>query len=201
MPGAVTGNLRRCALGGCSSSVAEEVRGRVLSPASRSSASIRPPLPLPHGDPGVAGNARLTGTTAVVLIVLLAAEGVTILSIRHLLSVHLFLGFLLIPPVLLKLASTGYRFLRYYTGSRRYGSIWLQAHQLSFLVWFGATAVHVLTYLVRAPRLALADVRQDTVVPGAAHRRFLVGGALLLGVVLAIAAAHWATPFVLYGRD
>lgn len=63
-----------------------------------------------------AGNDQLTATTAVVLLVLLAAEGVTILSIRSLLPAHIVIGLLLIPPVALKLASTGYRFLRYYNG-------------------------------------------------------------------------------------
>ena len=67
-----------------------------------------------------AGNERLTATTAVVLLVLLAVEGVTILSIRQLLSVHIVVGLLLIPPVVLKLASTGYRFVRYYPGDADY---------------------------------------------------------------------------------
>jgi len=69
---------------------------------------------------GVAGNARLTGAVAAALLVLLAAEGVTIPFIGSLLGPHIFIGMLLIPPVLLKLASTGYRFARYYTGSRPY---------------------------------------------------------------------------------
>jgi hypothetical protein len=69
---------------------------------------------------GVDGNERLTATTAVVLLVLLAVEGVTILFLRPLLSVHVFVGMLLIPPVLLKLGVTGWRFGRYYTGSRPY---------------------------------------------------------------------------------
>src|SRR5690348_2628826 len=69
---------------------------------------------------GTEGNARLTATTGIVLLGLLAAEGVTILSIRSLLSVHVFIGLLLIPPVLLKLASTGYRFFRYYTRAAEY---------------------------------------------------------------------------------
>jgi hypothetical protein len=63
---------------------------------------------------GSEGNARLTGMTGLVLLVLLAVEGVTILAIRPLLSVHVFVGLMLIPPVALKLAVTGYRFLRYY---------------------------------------------------------------------------------------
>ena len=66
------------------------------------------------------GNERLTAITAVVLLVMLALEGVTIVWLRPLLSVHLFVGLMLIPPVALKLASTGYRFVRYYTGSLHY---------------------------------------------------------------------------------
>lgn len=64
---------------------------------------------------GVAGNARLTGAVAVALLVLLAAEGVTIPFIGKWLGPHLFIGMLLLPPVALKLGSTGYRFVRYYT--------------------------------------------------------------------------------------
>ena len=69
-----------------------------------------------------AGNERLTATTAVLLLVLLAAEGVTILSIRPLLSEHIVTGLILIPPVALKLVSIGYRFVRYYTGSAAYAA-------------------------------------------------------------------------------
>ena len=39
---------------------------------------------------------------------------------RGLVGAHMFIGFALIPPVLLKLASTGYRFARYYMRSRAY---------------------------------------------------------------------------------
>ena len=69
---------------------------------------------------GVAGNARLTGGIAAALLVLLAAEGATIPFIGSLMGPHIFIGMLLIPPVLLKLASTGYRFARYYSGSPAY---------------------------------------------------------------------------------
>jgi hypothetical protein len=69
---------------------------------------------------GVAGNARLTGAAAAALLVLLAAEGATIPFIGRLLGPHIFIGMLLIPPVVLKLGSTGYRFARYYTGSPTY---------------------------------------------------------------------------------
>jgi hypothetical protein len=64
---------------------------------------------------GVDGNERLTVLTGVVLIVLTAAIGVTIIWIGQLMWLHLFLGLALIGPVALKLASTGYRFVRYYT--------------------------------------------------------------------------------------
>jgi hypothetical protein len=53
--------------------------------------------------------------TGAVLFVLLAVIGVTIIRIHQLLSVHLFVGLLLIGPVVAKLGSTGYRFVRYYT--------------------------------------------------------------------------------------
>lgn len=69
---------------------------------------------------GTAGNERLTAATGVILIGLLAVIGVTILRLRPLLSIHLFVGMLLIPPVLLKLGSTGYRFMRYYTANPTY---------------------------------------------------------------------------------
>lgn len=69
---------------------------------------------------GAAGNARLTGSVAAALLVLLAAEGATIPFIGQLLGPHIFIGLLLIPPVALKMASTGYRFARYYTNSETY---------------------------------------------------------------------------------
>src|SRR5882762_4505105 len=71
-------------------------------------------------DPGVEANARLTGYLGVVLVVLLAAELVTGLRFRQLLPAHAVIGFVLLPPVLLKLASVGYRFARYYAGDPRY---------------------------------------------------------------------------------
>ena len=69
---------------------------------------------------GADGNARLTAGAGLLLVALLAVEGVTILFIRPLISVHVFVGLMLVPPIVLKLASTGWRFLRYYTRSRPY---------------------------------------------------------------------------------
>jgi hypothetical protein len=69
---------------------------------------------------GAEGNQELTAIIGVVLTVLLLVLGVTILRIRQLISVHLFVGLLLIGPVGAKLASTGYRFVRYYTNDSQY---------------------------------------------------------------------------------
>ena len=73
-----------------------------------------------RADAGVAANARLTASNAALLLVLLAAEGVTILRVRQLLTPHVFIGMVLVPPVLLKLASTTWRFARYYRGVPAY---------------------------------------------------------------------------------
>jgi hypothetical protein len=69
---------------------------------------------------GVEGNERLTASNAVVLLVLLALEGATLVSVGRFLVPHVFLGFLLIPPIALKLASTGWRFARYYMRNAAY---------------------------------------------------------------------------------
>jgi hypothetical protein len=69
---------------------------------------------------GPDANARLTSSTALVLLVLLAIEGVTVLRVGSLLTPHVFVGMLLVPPVLVKLSSTFWRFAKYYTGSREY---------------------------------------------------------------------------------
>jgi hypothetical protein len=71
---------------------------------------------------GTTGNELLTAATSAVLVVLLAVIGITIISLKPLLSIHLFVGMLLIGPVALKLGSTGYRFVRFYTGNPRYVS-------------------------------------------------------------------------------
>jgi hypothetical protein len=69
---------------------------------------------------GSTGNGHLTAVVAAVLLVLLAIEGATLLQIRALLTVHAFVGMLLIPVVSLKLASTGWRMLRYYRRREEY---------------------------------------------------------------------------------
>jgi hypothetical protein len=69
---------------------------------------------------GSAANEQLTVAVAGVLLVLLAVEGATLFGVRQLLTVHAFVGMLLIPVVLLKLASTGWRMLSYYRGADEY---------------------------------------------------------------------------------
>jgi hypothetical protein len=71
---------------------------------------------------GPEGNEQLTTVTGVILIVLLAVIGFTIPQLSQYIWLHLFVGLLLIGPVLLKMASTGYRFVRYYTRDAGYRS-------------------------------------------------------------------------------
>jgi hypothetical protein len=71
-------------------------------------------------DGGVEGNSQLTSVTGMVLLVMLAVEGYTILDVRGLITLHIFLGVMLVGPVLLKVAATLYRFGRYYTGESAY---------------------------------------------------------------------------------
>ena len=69
---------------------------------------------------GIDGNELLTHAAAAVLTIVLAAEGITLLRFRQLISVHMFIGMVLIPVVAVKLASTGYRFARYYLHTPAY---------------------------------------------------------------------------------
>jgi len=89
-------------------------------PESRSNDDVAITRHLRRRQNGVEANARLTGSTAAVLLVLLAAEGATILRVRALLAPHVFIGMLIVPPVLLKMGSTGWKFARYYLGSDEY---------------------------------------------------------------------------------
>ena len=192
---------------------------------------------LESSESGVTANERLTALTGGLLLLLLVLMGVTVLSVRRLLPEHFLLGFLLIPPVALKLASTGYRFMRYYTGDSQYrsggppqlfmrvlapivvistvaifatgielwlfgtrfGSIWVEAHKLSFWVWLPATAIHVLGHLSQTSRVSAAEVSASP-SRSAITRRSLVVGSLIAGIVLAAASLTYATPFIFF-RD
>jgi hypothetical protein len=168
---------------------------------------------------GSAGNEQLTAVIAAVLLLLLAIEGATLLRLTSLLTVHAFVGMLLIPVLGLKVASTGWRFLRYYRNGEEYirrgpphlalravvapvivvstlvlfgtgvallvlgqthGTV-VGLHKASFLVWVGATGLHVLAHAPKLPRLLRARI------PGTSMRVALVASAVLVGAVLATA--------------
>jgi len=140
---------------------------------------------------GTTGNERLTAVTGVVLISLLAVIGVTIISLRNLLWVHLFVGILLIGPVVLKLGSTGYRFIRYYTGNQAYRRVGPPQALLRVI----APMVVLSTVVVFASGIALlfaGPQSRDTLLP--IHKvSFIVWAAFtaihLLGHLPAIPAA------------
>ena len=121
-------------------------RQRSPSRTRRESRGEKPPS---TADPEA--NGRLTATTGVLLVVLLAAEGVTILRIRPLLVPHVFVGLVLVPPVLLKVATTTWRAARYYLGDPAYRSKGPPPMALRLL---GPLAV-VLTVTVLASGVAL----------------------------------------------
>jgi hypothetical protein len=93
--------------------VVDETLGVALGREHR----LDPVLP---GTGGPAGNARLTAWTGLVLLVLFVAELVTLLDVHGLIGWHLAIGVILIPPALLKTATTGWRILRYYVGDAEY---------------------------------------------------------------------------------
>jgi hypothetical protein len=103
----------------------------------------------------VEGNARLTAANAAVLLVMLAAEGATLLGVRQLLTPHVFIGMVLIPPVLLKVGSTCWRFARYYSGAPAYRRKGPPPAVLRLL----GPAVVVLTLVLLASGVALLFVR------------------------------------------
>jgi hypothetical protein len=181
---------------------------------------------------GPAGNARLTAWTGIILLPLFLAEVATLLSLHQLISWHIVIGTLLVPPALLKTASTGWRISRYYTGHRPYveagppplllrllgpllvvttlallgtglalvalgtssrhtsllavGGLQISVltlHQLSFVLWVGATVIHLLARAIPAARLA-AGSKQNP-VPGGVGRVLTLAAALIAGAIAA----------------
>lgn len=96
---------------------------RVVEPVelAQPPARARPPAFAFTGG-GPDGNERLTTMAGAILVLLLAVLGVTILRIGQLIWLHLFVGLLLLGPLTVKIASTGYRFARYYTRNPPYRS-------------------------------------------------------------------------------
>lgn len=184
------------------------------------------------------GNSRLTALTGVLLLLLFVAEIVTvILGVRSVLSVHVVIGYLLTPPVLVKIASTGWRMSRYYLGDpsyRRRGAprpflralgpiivvltgalvgsglvcfdgphalhtFALDVHKVCFYVWLIALIAHVVPHFVEAVSLSSADLlgRAGARVPGTWTRRAVIGGALVVGALLAILLPGHAGTYLL----
>jgi uncharacterized membrane protein YhaH (DUF805 family) len=183
---------------------------------------------------GPAGNAVLTAWTGLVLLVLSVAELLTLVNVRSLLSWHVAIGALLVPPALMKTATTGWRIVRYYVGDASYraagpppmalrllgplvvlstlgllgsgvllvlvgndsgqrsfisflgfGVGWVTVHQGFFLVWVGATGLHLLGRIIPALMLTFGRAR-DLRVPGGWARSALIGTAATLAVLLAV---------------
>jgi len=115
---------------------------------------FRPDLPPGHS-PRTEANARLTSMAGLLLIVLLAVQGVTILRIHRLLTVHVVVGLVLLGPLAVKLGSVGWRFLRYYSRDTEYGRAGAPRPLLRLLAPF----VVLTTILVFASGIALLAVR------------------------------------------
>ncbi|HVV77754.1 MAG TPA: hypothetical protein VHC43_17185 [Mycobacteriales bacterium] len=71
--------------------------------------------PVAPGTGGPAGNASLTAWIGLVLLALFLVECATLISMSGLLVVHIFLGAFVVPLVVLKTATTGWRMFRYYS--------------------------------------------------------------------------------------
>ncbi len=178
---------------------------------------------------GPDGNEHLTTVTGAILIVLLAVIGFTIPQLSQFIWMHLFVGLLLIGPVLLKMASTGYRFVRYYTNNadyRRKGppeivlrliapivvlstvgvfatgigllivgpadrNPMLLLHKVTFIVWVVFISLHILGHLPALANALGVGGRQERervgAAPGMAGRGLAVTGAMVGGLVLAVA--------------
>lgn len=187
---------------------------------------------------GPAGNARLTAWTGLVLLAAFAVETLTLVSLRELLTVHLFVGAFLVPLSLVKTATTGWRILRYYGGDRHYRAAgppplllrllgplvvvtalavlgsglalvavgdsgrWqsfasvggfavtpLLVHKATFVLWLGATGLHVLARTIPALQLAAGRVSAGS-VPGGLARMLVIGATLAAGVVAGVLLVH-----------
>src|SRR5215831_9785529 len=136
---------------------------------------------------GVVANERLTAMAGAALLVVFVVEVATVSNLGTLLSAHVFVGVLMACPLVVKLGSTGWRFVRYHTGNPafvRHGPprLWLRllapfvvastlavvGSGFALLVTGPArpgpfVALHVISFLVWMPAIAfhvLAHVRQ-----------------------------------------
>ena len=132
----------------------------------------------------VEANARLTGLSGIVVLVLLIAELVTVvLGARGVLSLHVAIGLILVPPVLVKLASTTWRVANYYLRAPAYTRRGPPATVARVLGPFLSLAVVVL--LVSGLALLLG--------PSSIHRIALPVHKLSFYLALVLIVAHLAT--------
>ncbi|HVM66732.1 MAG TPA: hypothetical protein VMU14_17825, partial [Acidimicrobiales bacterium] len=151
-------------------------------------------------------------------------------------TAHIVLGFALLGPLAVKLASTAWRFARYYAGDEEYGragppqfllrvlapvvvastvlvfasgiallavhpghgSLLLLLHKASFIIWFGATTVHVLAYLGPALQRSLADLDgrgPARVLASRWWRAVVLVGSVVVGFLVAVPGLAWAHPW------
>ncbi len=138
---------------------------------------------------GVAANERLTAMAGAALLVVFVVELATMSNLGTLLSVHVFVGVLMAGPLAVKLGSTGWRFVRYYTGNPafvRHGPPPLPLRLLAPLVVASTLAVvgsgialvvtgpaspgpfvalHVISFLVWMPAIAIHVIGHFLEVP------------------------------------
>jgi hypothetical protein len=69
---------------------------------------------------GVVANSRLTASAGMILLVALAVEGITLFDVNTMFALHAFVGLLLVPVAVLKMCTTAYRFVKYYTRDQAY---------------------------------------------------------------------------------
>jgi hypothetical protein len=137
----------------------------------------------------VAANERLTAIAGAALLVVFVVEVATLSDLGTLLSVHVVVGVLMVGPLAVKLGSTGWRFVRYYTGNpafARQGPPPLPMRLLaplvvvSTLVVVGSgialvvvgpashgpfVALHVISFLVWMPAIAIHTIAHFLEVP------------------------------------
>lgn len=171
------------------------------------------PSPQPQaGDAaGVVGNERLTAQAGAVLLVLSLVVTATAAYAHGLLPIHIFVGVLFIGPLAEMVGSTGYRFLRFYTGSAAFVrrgrprlalrilaplllvSTFLVVASGLALLWAGSrfVVVHVFTALFWLPIITLHAFAHTPSVPRLigddwrpAISRAMAGRGLRLGVTL-----------------
>lgn len=148
------------------------------------------------GNARVEANARLTAMTAVVLLVFFIAELATVvMGARGHLSVHVMVGLILVPPVLLKIATTSWRMIAYYRGEPAYRKRGVPALGLRILGPFFV----VVTFLVLSSGIGLVAW------PHALHSSLLIvhkaSFYLWLAAFLIHALVHFKEMIRLAGND